>query len=360
MSSKNQHIMISAGLLSIFTFATTFAIAGKLQPLKASHSKIQTSLYTSPDNSLDICTREHPGPLVNVEKHSKRKKSNRAIKGPKCPLPSGSWQFIPELSDEFNGNGLDTAKWYPSNPEWLGRPPGYFSHKNVSAKNGYLTLTSKREALPGLPEGYHTFTTAAVKSKERMLYGYYEIRCKPMDSRCSSAFWFYAGDPDTWTEIDVFELCGRNSDPEMERKYFMTVHLMKLPGLDNEIHEQTDWIAPFRLADDFFICGFEWNENEMKWYVNGKLIKTKENTYWHQFLNMNFDSETMPEWFGLPAPEDPEGHFEIDYVRVWKKKDVQPLLPLSGCHSKEQPLRHRLIFSCDDMETTTCYLTGKP
>ena len=347
MSSKNQYIVITAGLLSIFTFAITFAIPGKLQPLIANHSGIQTTPNASSDHLIDISSREHPGSLVNGGKNSKRKNSNRAIKGPKCPLPTGSWQFIPELSDEFNGNGLDTAKWYPSNPGWLGRPPGYFSPKNVSAKNGFLTLTSKREALPGLPEGYHTFTTAAVKSKERMLYGYYEIRCKPMDSRCSSAFWFYAGDPDTWTEIDVFELCGKNSDPEMERKYFMTAHVMKLPGLTNEVHEQTDWKAPFRLADNFFICGIEWNEKEMKWYVNGKLIKTKENTYWHQSLNMNFDSETMPGWFGLPAPEDPEGHFEIDYVRVWKKKDVQPLIPLSESYPKEQTLRQRLIYNND-------------
>jgi len=39
----------------------------------------------------------------------------------------------------------------------------------------------------------------------------------------------------------------------------------------------------------------------------------------HQPLDMNFDSETMPEWFGLPDPKDKAGHFKIDYVRVWQQ-----------------------------------------
>ncbi|QGY45629.1 hypothetical protein GM418_18710 [Maribellus comscasis] len=47
----------------------------------------------------------------------------------------------------------------------------------------------------------------------------------------------------------------------------------------------------------------------------------KQSKYWHQPLNMNFDSETFTDWFGIPAPTDPEGHFEIDYVRVWKRAE---------------------------------------
>jgi beta-glucanase (GH16 family) len=239
-------------------------------------------------------------------------------KQPECPLPYGEWKFVPEWSDEFNGFSLDTSKWYPNNPGWLGRQPGYFSTENVKVKDGKLILTSKTETLSNLPEGYHTFTTAAVKSKALMLYGYYEICCKPMDSRCSSAFWFYAIEPDIWTEIDVFEICGKHPDPEMERKYFATTHVMKYPELEGEVHDHVEWMAPSRLADQYWTVGLEWNEKEIKWYVNGEVVRIRENTHWRQPLNMNFDSETMPEWFGIPDPANPEGHFEIDYIRVWK------------------------------------------
>ena len=36
-------------------------------------------------------------------------------------------------------------------------------------------------------------------------------------------------------------------------------------------------------------------------------------------LNLNFDSETMPEWFGLPKKEELPAVFQIDYLRAWKK-----------------------------------------
>jgi hypothetical protein len=59
---------------------------------------------------------------------------------------------------------------------------------------------------------------------------------------------------------------------------------------------------------------------EPKCPLNGEVIRTRENSYWHQPLEMNFDSETMPEWFGLPDPKDKAGHFKIGYVRVWQKE----------------------------------------
>ena len=33
---------------------------------------------------------------------------------------------------------------------------------------------------------------------------------------------------------------------------------------------------------------------------------------------MNFDSETMPDWFGLPENDKLPAAFSIEYVRSWK------------------------------------------
>ena len=46
---------------------------------------------------------------------------------------------------------------------------------------------------------------------------------------------------------------------------------------------------------------------------------TVENTHWHHPLYLIFDSETMPEWFGLPKPEDLPSTFGIEYIRAWKR-----------------------------------------
>jgi len=244
--------------------------------------------------------------------------------------PAGSkWEPITELTDEFQSDKLDSTKWHDHNPTWKGRHPGFFSKKNVTVSDGRLHLTARAEDLTDLPEGYHSFTTAAVKSKAKALYGYFEIKCKPMNSRASSAFWFYAQDPgegktEWWTEIDVFEICGRS--PKRDRVYHTNVHVFVTPK-DGKKHwsKGGKWKAPFRLADDFHVYALEWDKEEIKWHVDGKIVRSLDNTHWHQALHMNFDSETMPGWFGLPKKENLPSTFSIEYVRSWKRKnDAEP------------------------------------
>lgn len=233
------------------------------------------------------------------------------------PPSHAKWEPIPELTDEFDGKALDASKWHDHNPQWKGRRPGYFSPKNVSVEDGELRLTARAETLPGLPEGYHTFTTAAVKSKATVLYGYFEIRCRPMDSKASSAFWFYRNEPERWTEIDVFEIGG--AAPGHERTLHTNVHVFHTPEEKRHWSKAGKWEAPYRLADEYHVYGLEWDAEEIKFYVDGKVIRTIENTHWHQPLYMNFDSETMPQWFGLPDAEKLPATFHIDYVRSWRK-----------------------------------------
>lgn len=237
---------------------------------------------------------------------------------PDCPL-DGDWEFCEEFSDEFNDEKLDPQKWYDHNPTWTGRQPGWFAKENVRVADGMLQLTAKAETLPGLPDGYHDFTTAAVKSRERVLYGYFEVRSRPMNAGASSSFWFYAQDPDRWTEIDVYEMCGKSE--KQEKIYHSNLHVFVTPeGGKKHTSDGRTWEAPFRFADDFHTYGLEWNEKEIRWYVDGKVVRTSENKQHHQALTINFDSETMPDWFGLPDPADLPATFMIDYIRCWKKK----------------------------------------
>ncbi len=239
----------------------------------------------------------------------------------KCPLQGNDWKFIPEFSDEFNGNELDIKKWYPNNPTWLGREPGYFAKENVTVNNGKLQLTARAENRADIPKdkGFKDFTTAAVKSKERVLYGYFEVRSKPMNSKVSSSFWFYAQDPDLWTEIDVYEMSGKH--PDHESVYHMNLHVFITPK-DGKKHwnKGDNWKAPYRFVDDFHRYGLLWTKEVIEWYVDDQKVYSAPNTHWHQSLNINFDSETMPEWFGLPDPADLPSVYEIDYIRCWQKK----------------------------------------
>jgi len=249
--------------------------------------------------------------------------STHLLAGP----PQGvQWKPIPEFSDEFNGNKLDTTKWYDHNPTWLGREPGYFNPKNVVVSNGKLHLYAKAENIPGLPEGFHDFTTVAVRSKNTVLYGYFEMKFKPMKSRASSAFWFYQQEPGAgfvtniywWTEIDVFEIGGVG---KRSNTYYMTAHIWNTVNTNKHWRRSGKWYSPHKLVDGEHIAALEWDENEIKWFYDGKLLYKTENIAWHQPLTMNFDSEIFADWFGIPNKTNLPSVFTIDYIRSYKKNE---------------------------------------
>lgn len=242
---------------------------------------------------------------------------------------SAKWSMYEPMSDEFEGGKLDSKKWWPKNPKWLGRQPGYFYDKNVTVSDGKLNLSMKKEEPAEMPKskGYHTYTSAAVQSKELVLYGYFEVKCRPMNSAGSSSFWFYHNTKDLWTEIDVFEIGGKAAG--FEKKYNMNVHVFKTPEEERHWSKHGVWESAMNLADDYHVYGLEWDAEKVKWYFDGVLVRWVENTHWHQPLTLNFDSETMPEWFGLPDNEDLPSTYSIEYVRAWKRR-VEILGPGKG------------------------------
>jgi hypothetical protein len=233
----------------------------------------------------------------------------------------GNWVVYPGLTDEFTGDTLDPAKWWPTNPKWAGRQPALFHASNVKVVDGELRLTMRKWfPLEGTKrKGYHDYTSAAVQSKERVLYGYFEIEAMPMRSHGSSAFWFYASTKEIWTEIDVFEIGG--GAPGFEAKYNMNAHVFHTPKEHRHWNIGGTWVAPWQLADAFHVYGLEWTKEELKYFVDGVLVRRMKNTHWHQPLTLNFDSETMPNWFGMPRDQDLPSTFRIRYVRAWKQRE---------------------------------------
>lgn len=235
----------------------------------------------------------------------------------------GGWVRFPEMWDEFNGPALDTNKWTVGMYWWQGRQPAWFSPNNVEVRDAQLHLTMRKESVPEQlkTRGYHDYTSAALHTKARSSYGYYEVKARPMNSGGSSSFWFQQEDqklfPRWSTEIDVFELCGKSATHD--RRYYMTVHAFSTPEEKRHWQVGSYWESPTRFAEDFHVFGFEWDRAELRWYIDGVLVRTVQNTHWHQPLFLIFDSETMPEWFGMPDDADLPSTFSIEYVRAWRK-----------------------------------------
>ncbi len=234
----------------------------------------------------------------------------------------GGWAKVEALSDEFDGQDLDLKKWTRGLGWWKGRQPALFSDKNVTVSDGKLHLTMRKEKVSEEFEklGYKDYTSACLYSKVRAHYGYYEVKAKPMDSAGSSSFWFQVEDVPGWlTEIDVFEIGGKAKG--YEHKYNMNLHVFKTPNEKKHWSVGGEWVAPWRLADDYHVYGLEWTPKEIKYFVDGVVVRTVENTHWHQPLFMIFDSETMPQWFGMPNDKDLPSTFSVEYVRAWERSE---------------------------------------
>jgi beta-glucanase (GH16 family) len=263
---------------------------------------------------------------------------------PTCPLGEG-WEFVPEFSDEFNGEALDDEKWWDFNPDWYGRKPGYFSRENVKIKNGMLQLTARMQkpdkvTIENKVRGYDKFTTSSVKTKKQIRYGYFEARCKSMKAGVCNAFWLYDPlDPaakysegNFSEEIDIFELFGKRGtkkEYDCDRVYYATVHRIATPYVESLVkkpiqlpNKSVSKVMSFDFYSDFHIYAFLWTSTEMRWFVDGKEVFARGNDYFTTALHIIFDCEIMPDWVGLPDSEDLPSTFYIDYLRVWKSKDL--------------------------------------
>ena len=292
------------------------------------------------------------------------------------PSNKGGWILNTDISDEFNGPVLDEDKWYvagkfengvpvykhPDKPKkkvWKGRAPSQFSGRNYRMEDGMLKLETRWE--PDFPfasgldkpwgpnrefrSKFENITTASVLGRNEFKYGYMEIRSKAADAEITSSFWSIGNG----TEFDFFEQFGDHRQPgklDKDRELWWSIHdwtqKPKGPAVYTEHHD-----LGFRVADDFHVYGYEWDETGVKIFVDGKLFTeasrekineyAKNKGYGEGYVVTKpiaiwLDQETFP-WHGVPdSKEDlernsPEGEkddgivdFEIDYVRVWQKK----------------------------------------
>lgn len=259
----------------------------------------------------------------------------------------------PTFCDDFAM--FDSTRWYslPTDP-WtsgqpLGRPPARFTNNNVFVEGGELVVRM-RQVNPAQtdptaddydpartmdpPPIFGGYTSGQCISQERVLYGYFEIRAKIMKSAGSSAFWLaYPPVPGPQTEIDVFEMGGKGHTPNpngdgtflpSNNRYNMNYHLFPSDVAEG-YNRDVCWTAPFDFADDYHVYGLDWQEDFIRWYVDGVLIHVKENLDQHYPMKVILDSEafwggtTDGGWFGYPCNTDLPSKFQIDYIRTWTK-----------------------------------------
>ncbi len=199
-------------------------------------------------------------------------------------LPVSDWELV--WSDEFEGSAIDANNWTHEVNCWGGgnneKQCYTEGEQNSFVSDGSLKLV----ALPAEEGAELPYTSARMISKNKadFKYGRFEIKAKmPFGQGSFPAFWMmptdetYGGWPKSG-EIDILEsinLKTVNDEGVVENNVHGTLHYGE--AWPNNAHSGKAYSLPEGAspADDFHVYAIEWQEGEIRWYVDGYLYQTQ-------------------------------------------------------------------------------------
>jgi beta-glucanase (GH16 family) len=247
------------------------------------------------------------------------------------------------FQDDFDGESLDTSKWftyYPYGPE-RAKDSCAFCRTHVSANiyrdtncivsNGKLMLKSARQNADWFGKKYE-YTSGMVHSKARFTtYGKYEIRCKlPSGKQQWPAFWIFGWN----TEIDIFEfICQGPKKPEFSIHKWMTPECpdRKRAAKGKPCYSSQTGIIDFGVdfSKDFHTFAVEYEPHMIKFYIDGIMIRYVPKYYDLKGRPINTCNIKPGEYLTEPAfPIYGEPVQVIANQSVcWKHKEKKPIYP---------------------------------
>lgn len=255
-------------------------------------------------------------------------------------------------NDEFDGDSLDETKWgyhYGKGFQrklnrWKDLELQYNTDReeNVRVEDGKLILTAIKETAPDKDMDYTSGCVKTVSEEDGTLfattYGRIEARIKmPRGEGLWSAFWMRPEDESIYgeleepAEIDIAENIDRDIDT--------TTGIMRYGAGEHKFFAGAHYFFPDEEdRADFHTYALEWSPDEIKWYVDNRCFQVLDS--WED------EAKTDPIDFKKPAPLDVPFYIvlnlavvetlegtvdltntefpavmEVDYVRVYQKKD---------------------------------------
>ena len=237
-------------------------------------------------------------------------------------------------SDEFDYNGLpDSTKWsydtVGNSWGWGNRELQYYTvgkMENAEVSKGTLKIKAQKQSCKNFS---YTSARLITKYKGDWLYGKFEIRAKLPDGRglwpaiwMLPTDWEYGGWPQSG-EIDIMENVG--FDPDTIVSSIHTASFNHKMGT-----QRNNKIAIPDNRSKFHIYAVKWDESTITCMIDNKVYftynKPSDNpNEWpfdkrfHLLLNIAVGGD----WGGLFGIDDTAfpARMEVDYVRVYQKKD---------------------------------------
>jgi beta-glucanase (GH16 family) len=194
--------------------------------------------------------------------------------------PGGALTLV--WSDEFDAPRLDPKKWYFETgdgsqygiPGWGNNELQWYLPDSAALSNGTLVITARRESSNG-----KSYTSARINTRDRFAfkYGRIESRIKlPRGQGLWPAFWLlpqnnvYGG----WAasgEIDIVET--RNLGSTGGNSIYGVIHYGG--QYPNNVSSGESYAVSSDITADFHTYALEWDEAEIRWYVNDILFAVR-------------------------------------------------------------------------------------
>lgn len=279
------------------------------------------------------------------------------------------WQLKGNRSDDFTGSQLNTQKWQ-SAPKSLVVGAWTFDKNNAYLSDGKLNIKVTQDThvrkFPDVCLGGKKvdralyYKSGAVQSYSDGVYGFYEAKIKGVKvfPGLSPAFWLYSdGHPFAdrhvvgsvdYSEIDIVELQQADwhgpkfddADPINVMDHNLHARIVGENGKAvwkrpkaYPAQQLLRFEAPFDPSEAFHTYAVENRKDRIFWYVDGELVGSKENLYWHRPMHVIFSMGLRRQFIKYnpecqradpnPAsitsvgfPED--ATMQVDYVKVWQ------------------------------------------
>lgn len=237
-------------------------------------------------------------------------------------------------SDEFTDTQLDPESWFFEEgdgsqygiPEWGNNELQWYLPDSAALSKGLLIITARQE-----PSSGKNYTSARINTRDRFAFRYGRIESRirlPGGQGLWPAFWLLPQQDTygTWAasgEIDVMEAV--NLGASGGNNVYGTLHYgAEFP---NNVSAGEQYMVATDATTEFHDYALEWDETEMRWYVDGVLYALQNSWY--------TSAAAFPAPFDQPFyilfnvavggnfPGSPNGGtmfpvtMEVDYVRVY-------------------------------------------
>lgn len=241
--------------------------------------------------------------------------------------PAHAWELA--WHDEFDGDAIDPAKWALEDNCWGGgnaesqcytpRKDGD-PHANAFVRDGLLHIVARRERHTGPASPDHAdrrsatlpYTSARLRTKhaQSWTFGRFEVRAKlPRGQGSWPAAWMLPTDSPygTWAasgEIDIVEAVNLGTPSDApgaaagtpETRVHGTLHYGRpTPG---NVHTTASYTLPggANPADDFHVYAVEWEDGEIRWFVDDVHYATQTADGWY-----SQSRDAHGDWVDAPA-----------------------------------------------------------